>query len=287
MTQQVFEPAEWILPNSYQCPITREIMDKPVLASDGHTYDQESIEYWLSNHSTSPVTNAQLPSQKVIPNHTVHTLIEQHRQRLGEELLRTIQTITINNMNHLLDQGGHINVKTPDGSSLLMESVRCRRLDAVVLLLSRGADVTCGSNDQGEDLISLARAIPQEESKQMVELLAPVVTKKLEEIRLAEETRLAQADNLSLNHGRTAEQMAQDADTNDDRTLPEFSQLVNGWNIGWEKGYHPSLFALLISKSFMEAPRELPAANEARMSTVLTKLTLGMLVVAGLIICFL
>ena len=28
----------------------------PVMTSDGHTYDRKSIDEWLQNHDTSPVT---------------------------------------------------------------------------------------------------------------------------------------------------------------------------------------------------------------------------------------
>lgn len=39
------------------CPIGLELMEDPVLASDGHSYDRCHILKWFSVSKTSPVTN--------------------------------------------------------------------------------------------------------------------------------------------------------------------------------------------------------------------------------------
>jgi TPR repeat protein len=39
------------------CPITQELPLDPVTAEDGHVYERESIEQWLEQKQTSPVTN--------------------------------------------------------------------------------------------------------------------------------------------------------------------------------------------------------------------------------------
>lgn len=36
------------------CPITKVPMREPVIAEDGHTYDREAIEKWLSLKGVSP-----------------------------------------------------------------------------------------------------------------------------------------------------------------------------------------------------------------------------------------
>ena len=44
------------------CPITRVQFVDPVIAGDGHTYEREAIEMWLSSgHATSPMTGLPLP----------------------------------------------------------------------------------------------------------------------------------------------------------------------------------------------------------------------------------
>ena len=40
-----------------QCPITHSLMDDPVVAEDGNTYEREAIERALSVHTRSPLTN--------------------------------------------------------------------------------------------------------------------------------------------------------------------------------------------------------------------------------------
>ena len=35
-------------------------MKDPVLLGDGHTYERKAITAWMSNHTTSPMTNARL-----------------------------------------------------------------------------------------------------------------------------------------------------------------------------------------------------------------------------------
>ncbi|GAB4814455.1 hypothetical protein N2152v2_001501 [Parachlorella kessleri] len=45
---------------AFVCPITHEIMQDPVVAADGYSYDRHAIEAWLATRSTSPMTNEEL-----------------------------------------------------------------------------------------------------------------------------------------------------------------------------------------------------------------------------------
>jgi hypothetical protein len=54
-------------PHNYRCPITTEIMDDPVFAMDGHTYEREAIATWFQMHDTSPLTRAVIPPT-LVPN---------------------------------------------------------------------------------------------------------------------------------------------------------------------------------------------------------------------------
>ena len=51
-------------------------MKEPVVCADGHTYEQEAIEEWLRHHSTSPVTNAELPTKQTFPNYSLRSAIQ-------------------------------------------------------------------------------------------------------------------------------------------------------------------------------------------------------------------
>ena len=57
------------------CPITQELMNDPVFASDGHTYERCAIARWLTNKTTSPKTGEELESKQLIPNHMCRSLV--------------------------------------------------------------------------------------------------------------------------------------------------------------------------------------------------------------------
>ena len=67
-------------PDQYTCPITCELMDDPVVASDGHTYERRAIEQWFAKQRTSPKTGAPLETTGVFPNHTVRGEIVEWRE---------------------------------------------------------------------------------------------------------------------------------------------------------------------------------------------------------------
>lgn len=51
------------LPESFVCPLTREVMVQPVVTVDGQVYEREAIERWFRHGvRTSPLTGALLPS---------------------------------------------------------------------------------------------------------------------------------------------------------------------------------------------------------------------------------
>ena len=46
--------------DAFLCPITQEIMKNPVMASDGHTYEELAIKAWYAKERTSPMTREKL-----------------------------------------------------------------------------------------------------------------------------------------------------------------------------------------------------------------------------------
>ena len=58
------------------CPITHEVMDDPVVAADGHTYERTAIEMWFGQSNNSPVTNNSLNSLVLYPNHAIRSVIK-------------------------------------------------------------------------------------------------------------------------------------------------------------------------------------------------------------------
>jgi hypothetical protein len=64
-------------PETFYCPITQDIMQNPVVAADGHTYERVALEVWLVNHNTSPMTNQPLPHKNLTPSHTLKSMIRE------------------------------------------------------------------------------------------------------------------------------------------------------------------------------------------------------------------
>lgn len=53
-------------------------MQDPVIAADGHTYERQAMEDWLTCHNTSPVTGQQLHSLRLISNVAIRCAIRNH-----------------------------------------------------------------------------------------------------------------------------------------------------------------------------------------------------------------
>ena len=69
------------MPQSFICPITCDMMEQPVVAADGHSYDRPAIEQWLVAHGTSPLTNAPLPHTEVVPNQALRHAMDEWREK--------------------------------------------------------------------------------------------------------------------------------------------------------------------------------------------------------------
>ncbi|CAK0807574.1 unnamed protein product [Prorocentrum cordatum] len=53
-------------------------MHDPVVLSDGHTYERQHIERWLSHSTTSPVTRLELSKTGIYPNHALRNAIDEY-----------------------------------------------------------------------------------------------------------------------------------------------------------------------------------------------------------------
>ena len=60
--------ADLDLPDAFQCPVTREEMRDPVVASDGHTYERSTLITLLQGDKKSPLTRETLRADVMIPN---------------------------------------------------------------------------------------------------------------------------------------------------------------------------------------------------------------------------
>ncbi len=80
-------PRECIcLRDEFTCPITRELLRDPWLASDGHSYERDAIEQWVLSKGTSPKTGQPLESKALFPNHNLRRLMKDLINEGGEGL---------------------------------------------------------------------------------------------------------------------------------------------------------------------------------------------------------
>ena len=84
-----------VVPDHYVCPITKMIMTYPVSDAFGHSYEKTAIELWLSEHSTSPVTGAQLPNKTLTLNHALRNIIQDFHSRAATATTATAANASI------------------------------------------------------------------------------------------------------------------------------------------------------------------------------------------------
>jgi hypothetical protein len=71
-------------PPHLRCCITMNLMQRPVVCADGHTYDRDAILRWFGTGSTrSPMTNRPLSHTRVVPNHALRHAIAAWREGRG------------------------------------------------------------------------------------------------------------------------------------------------------------------------------------------------------------
>ena len=71
--------AEELKDMAFECTL----MDDPVVAADGHTYNRADIEKWLKEHDTSPLNHEPLEHKILIPNMAIRRQINAWREEHG------------------------------------------------------------------------------------------------------------------------------------------------------------------------------------------------------------
>lgn len=65
-------------PDAFHCPVTREVMRDPVVASDGHTYERETLLSLIHNKQKSPLTRESLNPNICVPNINLRKRIREY-----------------------------------------------------------------------------------------------------------------------------------------------------------------------------------------------------------------
>jgi len=75
------DDGEALCPPAFLCPITLDVFVEPVVTSDGHSYSRAAIELCFQTRHTSPLTNEELASTQLLPNHRLRQAIEEWRKQ--------------------------------------------------------------------------------------------------------------------------------------------------------------------------------------------------------------
>ena len=62
------------------CPISQEIMNDPVIAPSGNTYDEKQLKVWLTNHKTEPLTNKEITVKELTKNRVLEDIIKEFKK---------------------------------------------------------------------------------------------------------------------------------------------------------------------------------------------------------------
>jgi len=72
------------LPKDFFCPITLDVMEDPVTAADGVTYERTAIEAWMARKGAVGIYRTPLTSRELHTNRALKAAIEFHIQQAGE-----------------------------------------------------------------------------------------------------------------------------------------------------------------------------------------------------------
>jgi len=73
------------IPEHFCCPITLSLMNDPVIAPSGHSYEREAILGHLSKHTTDPLTNGPISIADLRPNRGLKDAISAFKLKHGIE----------------------------------------------------------------------------------------------------------------------------------------------------------------------------------------------------------
>ncbi|XP_039126783.1 U-box domain-containing protein 52-like isoform X2 [Dioscorea cayenensis subsp. rotundata] len=69
-----------IPPNHFICPLLKDVMDDPCVASDGFTYERKEIERWFGMSDNSPMTKLKLPDKNLVPSLSLLSAIKEWKK---------------------------------------------------------------------------------------------------------------------------------------------------------------------------------------------------------------
>ena len=78
-------------PKDFICPIFSTIMEDPVIAQDGFTYERKAIEKWFTKKKTSPMTNLPIDNTILIPNRIIKSQIIEFKEKYKSSTINDLK----------------------------------------------------------------------------------------------------------------------------------------------------------------------------------------------------
>ena len=72
--------------DEFFCPINETLMEKPVIAEDGYTYDYNSITKWFKSHQKSPITKKKMRNKLLITNLNLRSIINDYKNQINNTI---------------------------------------------------------------------------------------------------------------------------------------------------------------------------------------------------------
>jgi len=90
--EDIYEELDRIkIPTRFICPISKEIMEDPVICPLGYTYDRKSITNWFIENNTTPLTGEKLFVKFLIPNHQCKSDLSEYLEKIKKNILKKIK----------------------------------------------------------------------------------------------------------------------------------------------------------------------------------------------------
>lgn len=81
-----YTQASALVPPAFVCPISRKIMEEPVTAADGITYELSALRDWLAECDLSPVTNQKLHDKSMLINQPLKRQITKWKKLIENDV---------------------------------------------------------------------------------------------------------------------------------------------------------------------------------------------------------
>jgi Mg-chelatase subunit ChlD len=106
---------------NFNCPISHVLMENPVIAEDGFTYDKNSIEEWFKTNNTSPMTRSVI-SKVLIPNIEIKNAIQDF---LNSKKIN-LKTVNINHSCISIEGQNYLHIKlNPNSTQICPVNIIC------------------------------------------------------------------------------------------------------------------------------------------------------------------